>query len=64
MYGNVRLIETQLACISESFGPNLHSPAELDAIERTSEQIVLAGTILVTGIHSPAHQRAAIWTQA
>jgi hypothetical protein len=60
LYGNARLLGATLLCIQDSFGPDLHSPAQLDAIEREAERIVLAGTILVCGIHSPAHQRAAI----
>jgi DNA processing protein len=33
---------------------------ELDQIERDAEMAVLAGEVMVSGIHSPAHQRAAI----
>ncbi len=60
LYGNVRLLSGGLAAVTEAFGPDLHSPADLDHIERAAEQIVLAGKILVCGMHSAAHQRAAI----
>lgn len=60
LYGNTRLLESKLVCITETFGPDCHSPCQLDEIERKAEQLVLDGKILVTGIHNSAHQRAAI----
>lgn len=60
MYGNVRLLQARFACVADAFGADVHTPSQLDDIEREAERIVLAGTILVCGIHSPAHQRAAI----
>ncbi len=59
LYGNTRLIETRLDYISDTFGPDDHSPSQLNAIEREAERIVLSGTVLVCGIHNAAHRRAA-----
>ncbi len=60
LYGNTRLLESNLVCIPETFGHDCHSPSDLDEIERKTEQLVLDGQILVTGIHNSAHQRAAV----
>ena len=60
MFGNTRLLQARVECIPESFGAGALSPAQLDKIEREAERIVLSGVVLVCGIHSPAHQRAAI----
>lgn len=60
LYGNVRLLEGKLAHVEEALGEPDHLPSELDAIERKAEELVLNGCVLVTGIHNPAHQRAAI----
>lgn len=60
MYGNTRLLKGPLEWILASQGPGPHSPVELEAIERESERIVLAGATLVCGVHNAAHQRAAI----
>jgi hypothetical protein len=60
LYGNVRLLGAELACCEAAFGPNHHSPSELDRIEREVEEAILAGKVLVCGIHNAAHQRAAI----
>lgn len=60
LYGNVRLLGSRLAHIPEAFGPPIHSPDERDALERKAEELVLSGHTLVTGIHSPAHQRVAV----
>ena len=59
-YGNTRLLHGALACVPATFGPELHRPRELDAIEREAESLVLDSKILVCGIHSAAHQRAAV----
>lgn len=60
LYGNVRLLDSRLAYIPTAFGSAIHLPADLDAIERQAETIVLTGQVLVCGIHSPAHQRSAV----
>jgi DNA processing protein len=60
MYGNVRLLGATLAFFPLASGHPYHTPTDLDQVEREAEQAVLAGSVLVTGIHSPAHQRAAI----
>ncbi len=60
LYGNVRLLRGKLGCIESSLGPPIHTPRELDQIERQAEDLVLSGQVLVTGIHNAAHQRAAI----
>lgn len=60
LFGNARLLRGQLACIEAASGPNRHSCSELDAIEAEAERIVLEGKVLVCGVHSCAHQRAAV----
>jgi len=59
IYGNVRLLHGELAHIPACFGPPVHRPVELDQIERTAEEVVLSSKILVCGIQSRAHRRAA-----
>lgn len=60
LYGNARLLGAKLACVEAALGPPFHSPDQLDQIEREAEALVLGSHALVSGIHSPAHQRAAI----
>lgn len=60
LYGNTRLLDGNLAHVPLCLGPSIHSPNDLREIEREGERLVLAGKILVCGIHNPAHQRAAI----
>lgn len=60
LYGNTKLLQGKLAHVVSALGYPTQTPHQLDEIEREAEQIVLAGSILVCGIHSPAHQRAAI----
>lgn len=60
LYGNVRLLGTSLASISRAFGHPHHTPKDMELIEQEAERTVLEGRIIVAGIHSPAHQRAAI----
>jgi hypothetical protein len=60
LYGNVRLLDTDLAHLPTAFGPPHHGPEVLDRLERETEELVLSGRIVVTGIHNPAHQRAAV----
>jgi len=59
LYGNTRLLQSRLVHIPETFGPEIHSESQLADIERKAEQLVLAGNVLVCGIHNAAHQRAA-----
>jgi DNA processing protein len=54
------LLEARLVSIDAAHGSPFHTPAQLDDIERQAESLVLDGRVLVTGIHSPAHQRMAI----
>lgn len=60
LYGNIRLLNGSLCGVDAACGPPKHMPKELDDIEQTVERFVLEGKVLVTGIHSPAHMRAAI----
>jgi hypothetical protein len=60
LFGNARLLEAELFHIAGACGPPVHSGKELDAIEVEAEAAVLDGKVLVCGIHSPAHQRAAV----
>lgn len=60
LYGNAKHLYSPLACVERACGPPTHSPKELEAIEREAEALMFAGKILVCGIHSPAHQKAAI----
>jgi hypothetical protein len=60
LYGNVRLLQGRLASVLTACGPDRHRPYELEAIEKEAEQLVLSSRTLVCGIHSAAHQRAAL----
>jgi len=60
LYGNVRLLGAALACIPDSFGRDEHGPSQRDQLEAECERIVLAGQVVVSGIHSAAQQRVAI----
>jgi hypothetical protein len=60
LYGNARLMDCPLACIARACGPPTHSHDDLDLVTREAEELVLDGKILVCGIHSPAHKRAAV----
>ncbi len=60
LYGNVRLLNTSLFHVENALGAPVQMPSILDAIETETEKRMLAGSVLVTGIHSPAHQRAAV----
>ncbi len=60
LYGNVRLLDGCIAHVGSSLGTPFPSPSELDAIECEAERLVLGGNTLVTGVHNPAHQRAAV----
>ena len=60
LYGNVRLLGSSLVHVHAAFGHPHHSPSTRELIERKVEELVLQGNVLVSGIHNPAHQRAAI----
>lgn len=60
LYGNVRLLQADLACVGRACGQPVHTSQQLEEIEKFAEQIVLDGKILVCGVHNPAHQRAAV----
>lgn len=60
LYGNVRLLGSQLACLPDSFGRDEHTPSQRDRLEADSEKVVLSGQVIVAGIHNAAHQRVAI----
>lgn len=60
LYGNARLLGTSLASISRAVGHPHHMLEDLGQIEYETEQAVLGGRIVVTGVHNPAHQRVAI----
>lgn len=60
LYGNARLLSGTMVSIEAAQGRPGHSRAELDEIEQCAEKHVLEARILVTGIHNPAHQRAAV----
>ncbi|MGV3615290.1 MAG: hypothetical protein ACO1SV_08145 [Fimbriimonas sp.] len=60
LYGNVRLLQANVAHVAAALGPPDHLPDELDSVERESERLVLEGKVLVCAVHSPAHQRAAL----
>lgn len=57
LYGNTRLLDSDLALVPLVLGSATHSELELNQIERYAEEIVLAGKTLVTGIHNEAHRR-------
>lgn len=60
LYGNVRLLDAELAYLPAALGEPRQTPSQLDALEPQAEALVLAGKILVTGIHNAAHQRVAV----
>jgi hypothetical protein len=60
LYGNVKLLHGELAVVESSFISPPYTEHELMLIEQEAERLVLSGKILVTGIHNPAHQRAAL----
>lgn len=60
LYGNVRLFAGTLACVERAAGPNTHRARDFDIIELEAEKHVLESRVLVCGVHSPAHQRAAV----
>ena len=60
LYGNARLLQSHLAYIPQSFGSPQRHPDQLDDLEKMDEELVLAGRILVCGIHNPVAQRVAL----
>lgn len=60
LYGNQKLLGVKLAHVSPDLWAKYDSDEALSAIEREAEELVLNGFVLVTGIHNPAHQRAAV----
>jgi len=60
LYGNAKLLDSDLVHVPHCAGPNHHSPAELDVIEREVEHQVLEGKVVVCGIHNEAHRRSAV----
>ncbi len=60
LYGNARLLSTNLAYIPQACGLLSHTKAELEVIEKEAERLALEGRTIITGIHNPAHQRVAI----
>jgi hypothetical protein len=60
LFGNVRLLRADLAYVAATCELRDPPPCVFDAIEREAEELVLAGKVLVCGVHSPAHQRAAV----
>jgi hypothetical protein len=60
LYGNARLLRSQLSRVELALGDGRQSLAELNQIELEAEEITLDGGIIVSGVHNPAHQRAAI----
>jgi len=60
LYGNARLLGSNLAYLPQVFGEQDGDADELDEAERMTEQFVLDGKIIVSGIHNAAHQRVAV----
>jgi hypothetical protein len=60
LYGNVRLLQSNLACVGRSLGPPVQTAEDMDQIEAEAERIVLGGRVIVCGIHNDAHKRAAV----
>ncbi|MCW5944051.1 MAG: hypothetical protein KIS66_17615 [Fimbriimonadaceae bacterium] len=60
LYGNVRLLSATLAHVPSAFGRVHSTSQEFSKIEAEAERLVLDGVTLVCGIHSSAHQRAAV----
>lgn len=57
LYGNTKLLEAATFCVLSSRGS---FPADLDRIEKVTEEGVLAGGILVAGHDTPEYQRSAV----
>lgn len=59
VYGNTRLLDADLVYVEKALGKG-HLPRDFNEIEERAEVFVLGSKILVCGVHSPAHQRAAV----
>ncbi|HWD37940.1 MAG TPA: DNA-processing protein DprA [Fimbriimonas sp.] len=57
LYGNTRLLEARTFCV---LGSRNTFPADLELIEKLTEEGVLAGEVLVTGHDRPEYQRSAV----
>jgi predicted Rossmann fold nucleotide-binding protein DprA/Smf involved in DNA uptake len=57
LFGNTKLLESSTFCVLSSRGS---FPADLDQIEKLTEEGVLAGEILVAGHDTPEYQRSAV----
>jgi DNA processing protein len=57
LYGNARLLEARTFCVLGSRGT---MPADLELIERLTEEGVLDAEVLVTGHDRPEYQRSAV----
>lgn len=57
LYGNTRLLETKTFCVLSS---RKSRPAELDLIEKLTEEGVLNSEVVVTGHDTPEYQRSAV----
>ena len=60
LFGNVKLLRAELACVDRCFGEPIHAPDELDRISNDAMNLVLESKVLVAGVHNIAHQRAAV----
>ncbi len=60
LFGNVRLLQVNLAYVPDAFGPDRHCAQRLASIEAAAERIVFEHGILVCGIHNEAHRRASV----
>lgn len=60
LYGNQKLLGWKLAHVSPYLWRAPATDEVLREIEREAQEIVLSGSVIVTGIHNEAHQRAAI----
>lgn len=58
-YGNMKLLEADVATVELALGAPGHSRQDLAIVEGQAEKLVLANKVLVCGIHSPAQQTAA-----
>ena len=57
LYGNMKLLESKTFCVLSSRNS---FPADLDVIEKLTEEAVLDGGILVAGHDTPEYQRSAV----
>ena len=60
LYGNVRLLNSNLAHVPGAFGHPDQACVQIDDFVREAEEHVLAGHVLVCGIHNDAHRAVSI----